>query len=214
MVSENADQEGPRVAAPQVQEDKELMSLRKAAEAGNFFAIYQAGYWCDQTKIEPPRWLHEAHRQLADLAPLGGFPKERGRNKNIRDRFRQDTINLARYYMINDMKCHQDEVWDEYEETLRRTDLSEDGRATLIRNAPRNFGKTKDGFFEHASEELRGTAAQGSPDAIRVSYYKVKKDMEDPVASLKYKLMSHHVLRKVGLEELTPSALTRKILPK
>lgn len=194
--------------------DRELTSLRKAVRAGNLLAIYQAGHWCETHKVSPPIWLYEAHRQLSEMLLQGGLPTGKGRNHGVFGQFRQDTINLARYYIVKEMKDHQDTQWAEYEEALQRTDLSERDRETLIRNPPRNFGKTKDGHFRHASEELRGTAAQGSPGAIRLSYYKVAKDMKDPVASLKYKLMSDHVLRKAGLEELTPSALTRKVLPK
>lgn len=214
VTNDSSDSDTTGKTAPQSHEDKELESLRAACEEGHLLAIYQAGHWCDQNRITPPVWLYEAHKRLADMLLEGGLPKGKGRSHGAFGEFRQDTINLARFYMVEDMKRHQEEQWDEHEETLQRTDLSESDRETLIRNAPRNFGKTVSEYFGHTSEELRGTAAQGSPDAIRSSYYKVAKDMKDPVASLKYKLMSDHVLRRAGLEELTPSAMTRKVLRK
>jgi hypothetical protein len=210
-MSKNEDKAKP--VEPEFQEDRELISLRKAVEAGNFLVIYEAADWCDRRNIEPPRWLYEAHRQLANLVPSGGFPKERGRNNNIMDRFRRDNINFVRYDVVEAMKIHQEEHWAEHEDALRRSDLSKSDRAMLIRHAPRDFGKTVGEHFEHASVELRGTAAQGAPGAIRSSYYRVTKDMKDPVASWKYKLMSDRVLIKVGLEELTIPAMTRKVLP-
>jgi hypothetical protein len=140
--------------------EQELSALERQWRAGYFPALREAVVFCHTAGAQVPQWLAEALVVELDAAFAGVKTTGRGRTGGHMARARAHQNDRARW------------EWACFFLSQR-----EPGRGGRVID-----GKlmTRDHAFELASEQLRGTPAQGSKDAVKASYERVQRQMRGP----------------------------------
>jgi hypothetical protein len=88
--------------------------------------------------------------------------------------------------------------------------------AILIENMDKTLawvGKSLEQAFECASMLLKDTFAFGGPDAVKASYFKVKKAMRNPDQAYRYHMLDAEFLIGLGMKPVQASGKVRKLGP-
>jgi hypothetical protein len=139
---------------------RELSSLRRAHFCGNFFAIVEAIEFCAKYGKPLPTWLSEA--VLAELKN-NYFNAGKGSLGRLSRSLASDRQAYIHYWR-----------WSAVEELRRR---KEELKLTPEGAGPRRpfLEPTWEAAYENASNALKGTIAEGSPDTVKKSYQKVER---------------------------------------
>jgi hypothetical protein len=175
-------------------------------------AIGAALHYCAANKLVPPTWLvEEAASTYCGLLKNQKATKQRGRASGIAARYRQDQIDYERWCAITEVRDKQTEIKEEVEELRSRKRrgvpvLELQDREKMLNWVGRRWVRA----LECASMLLRGTDAQGSPEAMKASYLRVKKHNKD--GRLRYHLLDQGFLALVGIDiQFEPKG--RKFVP-
>jgi hypothetical protein len=141
---------------------RNLDSARKAFEAGNPLGLIDAVVYCDQLAdrgVCLPRWALRALAQEKIALLKGEKPTgKEGRLARDRERYRQAAIHYYRYEAVLDCKEHRKQL-----------------------QPPRG-----EDIYDCARRLCQGTSAGGSRSAIKNSFKKVRRELQQPKARWEY----------------------------
>lgn len=137
-------------------------------------AITAAMHYCAEVGISPPGWLTKESAELLCNLLRSQRTTELGRHAGVLNRFRQDQIDLERWFAVNAVRdirnradCDQRII---EEESRFSPDDLEYHRANLTKRQK----WLAYGTFPCASMYLRGSDAFIGPDAVKTSYRKIE----------------------------------------
>jgi hypothetical protein len=139
-------------------------------------AITAAMHYCAEVGITPPQWLTSAAASLLrDLLKSQRTTKV-GRNAGVLRRFRQDQIDLERWFAVNAVRdirkrADREKKAVEQESSQLPPKHLEYKRAQIARQ--RKW--SRHGTLRCASMYLLGSEAFAGPEAVRASYRKIEK---------------------------------------
>src|ERR1700722_19541019 len=175
-------------------DERELNELKNLTAHQDIAAVAALDY-CVENEICSPPWVQAATlRLLIDLLKRERSQK-RGRAASRVARLQQDQWDLER--------------WDAVLEARRirmKTKRELELHAEYGLKPHHSLGKL-DAWFDHktfgcASMLLTGRNARVGVDAIKASYRKVRRNLEDPTAATKYYVFDGRFLKKLGLEDM------------
>lgn len=179
---------------------RELNRLRVMASNGIVAAVPAALHFCQQWKQPVPDWLLAESTELLCSLLKGDEPKRRGRASSHIARLRQDGIDYSRWSTVIWQREAQLDLLRQVE-SIRADDRGISAAYREDREKLQAWlGTTLDRAFECSTMILEGTAAFGSPDAIKRSYFKVERNMAIPKEAVRYSQLDPHFLRKLGIE--------------
>lgn len=185
--------------------ERRLSDLEQAYAAGNVLALFEACEYCDTSEIQLPSWIPQEAFKLLAAALTDGLSHRRGRATGLLARLREDLKHYERWDTVMSLVEHRETVWKEYQETLRSPGLKPKDRARLTARAPFDPGRNLEETFIAASKDLRGTFAEGSPDAIRKSYQYIRRLSNDPEKASMLTSLSARTYSRFGVSLGRPS---------
>jgi hypothetical protein len=187
----------------------ELTCLETMAQAGAEVAVPAALNYCSEHRLNIPPWL-----LTAATATVCGLLKrqksaKRGRSCGVLARYRQDMIDYARWDQITVVR-EQQLLFREQVDELRVIPALPHGALENHEKTLAWLGGTLDRAFECAAMLLRGTSAYGSPEAMKRSYFNVRRNSRDPHQAFRYHQLTPSILRELGLDEVLDLQAGRK----
>lgn len=125
--------------------------LKADWQAGYFPAVIEAFQWCTLNDLPLPAWLADAVRPALLHSMRTAGAEGRGKTGGFLARARRREIDRTRWAAADFALVNRRLLpcWD--------------------------YPPTSEGAFDYASQELRGTAAQGSAGAVKASYERVQR---------------------------------------
>jgi hypothetical protein len=191
---------------------RELHSLEKMARSDRQIAVVAAVDYCQRHRLRWPIWLVGPATQIVKESVIKEKPGKRGRSAGPLDRYRQDAVDYARYEEVDTVRDKQEGIVQE----LRGLRSIPNAPAILIENMDKTLawvGKSLEQAFECASMLLKDTFAFGGPDAVKASYFKVKKAMRNPDQAYRYHMLDAEFLIGLGMKPVQASGKVRKLGP-
>jgi hypothetical protein len=187
----------------------ELACLEAMARSGIEVAVPAALNYCTEHGLNTPPWLLVAATGMfSSLLKLQKSTK-RGRSCGVVARYRQDMIDYARWDQIMVVRERQLLIREQIEE-LRTISAVPCGVLEEHEKTLAWLGSTLNRAFECAAMLLRGTSAFGSPEALKRSYFKVRRNSCDPDQALRYRQLNPSILKMLGLGEVLSLGVGRK----
>jgi len=189
-------------------DNEQLEIFRIMVRSGVAVAIPAALDYCVAHRLDAPSWVLEAASDLLCDLLKREKSNRRGRSCGFVARHRQDMVDYECWDQVKVVRQKQAEIREEVEE-LRK-----------LRNVPRDVleerekmlcwvGRTSNRAFECAAMVLEGTDGYGSPEAIKRSYFKVHRNNRDPNQALRYHVLSHRILSRIGIADVTKARPSR-----
>ncbi len=176
---------------------RELEQFRDMFQEGNPLGAPAALYYCCENGLSAPPWLMRTALDLICDLLKREKPIRRGRAAGTIARHRQDMIDLTRWNEVI--------VLREKQTLVRRSlhDYPKQPSCPRYRAAQQRaewLGTSMSQIFECVSEMLERTEAFGSPETIRRSYQKVRRNMEHFREALRYSQLDPLFLRMLGID--------------
>jgi hypothetical protein len=192
--------------------EERLEKYKQAFDAGQPLAAPAAMDYCNRYEIVPPSWvLVESHKIQCALLNEG-TPKRFGRANGVISRHKQNMIDSARHSTVENVHENRDYL-DREIATLRKLKGPAARNHLLECEKLRRWAGTNDrGAFACASMMLRGTYAFGGPDAIRISYRRVERNLRSKSTAMQYYELGPQFLHKIGLN-LSLVKEIKKVVP-
>jgi len=137
---------------------------------------------------------------------------KRGRSCGAVARYRQDMIDYARWDQVMVVREKQKEILKQVQELRTIPKVSKsmlDEREKMLAWV----GRTLNRAFECAAMLLEGSVAYGSAEAMKRSYFQVKRNNRNPDQALRYHQLSRHLLLKLGVKESHEIRPGKKTMP-
>jgi hypothetical protein len=186
-------------------DERELDQLRNLT-AHKQIAIAAAMDHCAENEICPPPWLTAAAADLLIALLKCEKSDKRGRATGRIARLQQDLWDIERWDAVLEIRRGRGIV-------ERELDSSKFYEREPRPNVMKFRAWYRHGTFACASMLLSGRNARAGIDAIKASYRKVKRNLEDPVEATKYYLFGDRFLKKLGLEGHMDRKPGTKMLP-
>lgn len=180
--------------------EHELARLETMAKSGVALAVPAALHYCVQHQLSPPPWLLPATTEMLCNLLKREKSTKRGRSCGVVARYRQDMIDYARCDQVMVVRKKQQEILKQVQE-LRRLSKIPKGMLDEREKMLAWVGRTLNRAFECASMLLEGSEAFGSADAMKRSYFQVRRNNKDPDQAPRYHQLSRHLLLKFGVKE-------------
>ena len=129
--------------------------LRLEWEKGHFPAVLEAFEWCALNGEPLPKWLVEPIVGALHLALTSGGSEGQGKTGGFLPRARRAWIDEGRWIAATSA-------------------LSMRAILPALSHENADYEPTRAGAFKYASDQLKGTIAQGSPSAIEATYNRVQ----------------------------------------
>jgi hypothetical protein len=137
---------------------------------------------------------------------------KRGRSAGPLDRYRQDAVDYTRFEEVCTVRDKQKEIVQD----LQRLLVVPNAPAIVIETMEKTLvwvGNSLESAFACASMLLKDTSAFGGPDAVKASYFRVKKAMRNPDQAHRYYMLDAQFLKSLGMKPVQVSGKVRKITP-
>jgi hypothetical protein len=192
--------------------DHELFCLETMAQSGVALAVPAALHYCVQNQLSPPPWLLPATTEMLCGLLKREKPTKRGRSRGAVARYRQDMIDYARWDRVMVVRGKQQEILEQVQE-LRTLPKVPKGILDEREKMLAWVGRTLNQAFECAAMLLEGSEAFGSAEAMKRSYFQVKRNNRNPDQALRYPQLSRHLLLKLGVKESHEVRPGKKAVP-
>jgi hypothetical protein len=184
---------------------RELNALRNLTAHQDIAAVAALDY-CVEYEICTPPWVQKAVLQLVIDLLKREKSRKRGRAAGRVARLQQDQWDFERWDAVLEARRMRDKV-------KRELEL----HAEYGRKPHKSLGKL-DAWFDHktfvcASMLLSGRNARAGADAMKASYRKVKRSLEDPTATTEYHIFEGRFLKSLGLEDIHERKPGTKMMP-
>lgn len=177
----------------------ELACFEMMARSGVSVAVPAALHYCVEHQLNAPSWLLPAATDMHCSLLKREKSNKRGRSCGAVARYRQDMIDYARWDQIMVVREKQRDILEQAQ-GLRK-----------LANVPKSLlgehekmlawvGRSLNRAFECAAMLLEGSEAYGSPEAMKRSYFQVRRNSRDPSQAPRYHLLNRPILHKLGLE--------------
>jgi hypothetical protein len=180
--------------------------------AGAAVAVPAALQYCYENKLNAPPWLLGSATDLFCDLLKREKSQRRGRSCGFVARYRQDMIDYSRWDQVIEVRDKQQELKKCVEELRKRPNVPQHIRVDRERMQAW-AGTTLNRAFECAAMLLEGSAAYGSPEAIKRSYFQVRRNNRDPSQALRYHQLDIGFLGKIGLKHEFEIRPGRKFVP-
>ena len=127
-------------------------------------------------------------------------------------RYRQDMVDYARWDQVTVVRQKQIEIREEVEELRAKRNVPK----SMLEEQEKKLawvGKTLNRAYECAAMLLEGDEAYGSPEAMKRSYFQVKRNSGGPRHTLRYHLLDPRFLSRLGLKHEIEMRPGRKKVP-
>jgi len=168
--------------------------------------------YCAKEKLAHPEWLARAAPDALCNTLCDSAPKKRGRASSPVARFRQDMIDYARWSAVMEVREQQVAIHEQVGELRSLQNVQRDVLAEREKMLDW-VGHTLQRAFECASMILDGTECFGSPDAMKKSYFAVRRNSRDPKQSMRYHSRDPRFLRKIGINPRLDEQRVTKFVP-
>ena len=189
--------------------DKWFGALRPLCESGSVLAVLEGVNWCHEHEVAPPAWfLVAVARTIARLAL--GTDKKVGRAASGLNRERELLKRYMRWQLVNEAErgrdeyLHEQSLWPEY------PGVRSGRHKRHVRTALDRLGRNQDDLFAYVSWQLEGTPLAGGPDAIKVSYQRVERDMRSPNKATEYYPFSLQAMEAAGMMDIIDPVPAKK----
>ncbi len=180
--------------------EMQLNALRDMANSGYSIAVPAALHLCQTWRAPVPEWLLEAGIELLCQLLRNEKSTQPGRHSTHVARARQDNIDGTRWSTVNWQREAQKDLAEQVE-SIRSDPEGVSAEWRDDRERLQDWlGTTLERAFECASMLLEGTEAFGSPDAIKASYFKVKRNLADPTKKFRYHYIDPQFLMRLGIK--------------
>jgi hypothetical protein len=192
--------------------EHELARLETMAQSGVALAVPAALHYCVQHQLSPPPWLLPATTEMLCGLLKREKSTKRGRACGPVARYRQDMIDYARWDQVMVVREKQQEILKQVQKlrslpTIPKSILDEQEKMLAW------VGHTLNRAFECASMLLEGSEAFGSAEAMKRSYFQVRRNSKDSDRTLRYHQLSRHLLLKFGVKESHEIRPRKKSVP-
>ena len=181
---------------------RELEWLEVMFCGGSAIAIPAGVRYCAKHDLHLPRWLVKATATHYSELLRGDAPQRRGRSANLIDRHRQDMNDYMRWDEVTTVREMQIEIRVELNFLRANPRKTPAGRLQDREKMQKRVGRSFERAFECASMLLADTSACGGPDAMRLSYRKVKKANRDQGQALRYHMLDNDFLLSIGIDQI------------
>ena len=155
--------------------ETEMADLERMFLAHFSIAVPAALHCCEKRGISPPLWLVKAATKMCCDYVTGNAPKKRGGLTRAIARYRQDSIDYARWEIVEELVEKSAFLGKELKK-LSEIKLSMHGRQVRdnVSKLRGTIGSNQLGVFAFVSEMLADTSLKGGPDTIKRSYRAVE----------------------------------------
>jgi hypothetical protein len=191
---------------------RELSHLATMVRSGVAVAVPAALNYCAEHELWAPPWLLQSATDLVCDLLIREKSNRRGRSAGYLARYRQDLIDYARWDEVDVVRRKQLEILEEVQQLQKMQNVP----PKLLKEREKMLawvGSTLNRAFECASMLLQNSNAFGSPEAIKRSYFQVRRNSRDPRFRLRYHLLDSGIQRKLGLNSEEKKSRTRKQKP-
>ena len=193
-----AEMKQSRDALRQLHETK-LADLEKMFPSNVSIVVPAAMHYCVKHELNPPPWLVKAATKMCCDHLTGDAPKKRGGSTRAIARYRQDSIDYARWEIVDELLEKSKFLGKELKK-LSELKLSMHGRevrhnVSKLRGA---IGSNHLGVFAFVSEMVAETSLKGGPDTIKRSYQAVESTKYVWERGLCYYKLDPEFLKAVG----------------
>jgi hypothetical protein len=172
----------------------DVEQLELAFQSGVALAAPMAMYFCRKYRFRPPSWVMAAAVQI-ECALLRGDPLgARGRSNGIVHRYRQDRIDYLRWDVVKEVRGQRNHL----RQKIKALSKLPGSAASKQRAYCEKLLRQARNSYKCASLLLRGSAAFGGVDAIKVSFQKVARNRRDELTAIRYIGFDPQFLRSVG----------------
>jgi hypothetical protein len=181
-------------------------------QSGVALAVPAALHYCVQHNLSPPPWLLPAVTEMLCALLKREKSTKRGRSCGAVARYRQDSIDYARWDQVMVVREKQKEILEQVQELRTLPNIPKsilDEREKMLAWV----GGTLNRAFECASMLLEGSEAFGSAEAMKRSYFQVKRNNRDSDQALRYHQLSRHLLLKLGVKQSHEVRPGKKAVP-
>lgn len=190
----------------------ELASLEKSAQLGVDVAVLGALRYCNTHQCVIPPWLATSAADLLGSGLKRETAKHLGRAGGGLARNRQDMIHYARWDEVLTVREKQIEILEQTRQ-LRALTRTAEGLLNDYEEMLEWVGRSLTRAFECASLMLQDTPAFGGPEAMKRSYFKVRRTQKDPAQAFRYYLMDQEIRQSLGLIVHLPQRSPQRPVP-
>lgn len=191
---------------------QKLESLETMGRGGSLIATSAALAYCDKHGLPLPSWFIGPAAQITSESLRKNKRGKLGRSAGPLDRHRQNMIDFARYDAVCEVREKQKELPRELEQLRYLSNVP----AGMVENKQKMSawtGQTLEKAFQCASMILAETSAFGGPDAVKISYFKVKEAMLIPEQAYRYHALEPEFLASLNMKPFQLSRKDRKVTP-
>lgn len=192
--------------------ETQLCCFETMLRSGVAVAVPAALEYCQRNNLTAPPWLLAAATDLLCHLLKREKSTKRGRACGFVARYRQDTIDYTRWDQVMEVRRRQVELRDQVQELRQLSDVPQSlmlDREKMLAWA----GSTLQRSFECAAMLLQGSAAYGSPDAMKKSYFNVRHARRDPRQRLRYHQIDPCMSQRLGVSHQIELRPGRKKVP-
>jgi len=188
---------------------REIDHLATMVRSDVAVAVPAALNYCAEHQLPAPAWLLEAATDLLCDLLKREKSNRRGRAAGFLARYQQDVIDYARWSEVDAVRQKQPEILEEVQHLRTIKDVPR----KLLEEREKMLawvGSSLSRAFECSSMLLQGSSAFGSPEAIKRSYFQVRRNSKNPRYRLRYHLLDRSIRRKLGLRDETYCRSTKR----
>jgi hypothetical protein len=178
--------------------ETELEELKLMFGSGVPLALTAAMAYCVRHGLTPPPWVISESLKVQCAQLRGDTPKKPGRSNGVVERYRQDSIDFARWEWVVEICENRTLLQSKIDELSKIPGRAAREHRNEYEKLLKRLGKNYDDAFACASIQLRGTPAKGKADAVRTSFWKVQRNMRDQATAMRYHILNSEFVRSVG----------------